>query len=158
MADTQPLAGIFTFVYLGRALPRPPVRGASRPLGRAALVPLPQCAPPRPAYGGRSAAARVSLGAWPCACPSFAAAPSHLVAACPALPCAPPSRALRRWPIGCGSAVASLALGRSPPAAAYRRLGGESVAIQSRLFAAGASPPRGALGWLPLPRFGSRFP
>lgn len=49
MPESQRLDGEFTFVYWGRALPRPPVRGASRPLGRPALVPLPRCAPPRPA-------------------------------------------------------------------------------------------------------------
>ena len=42
-------------------------RLASRPLPATGVPPaapaLPQCAPPRPAYGGRSAAARVSLGA-----------------------------------------------------------------------------------------------
>ena len=77
MLDTQRLDGEFTFVNWVAPCPARPC--AARRVRSVALRLCLSLVAPRPApLCGRSAAARVSLGAWLCACPSFAAAPSHV--------------------------------------------------------------------------------
>ena len=108
MPETQRLDGKFTFVNWVAPCPARPC--AARRVRLVGLRLFLSLVAPRPApLCGRSAAARVSLGAWPCACPSFAAAPSQVV-----LRLAPPplrSRA-RRPPARFVGAVRLRAFGR----------------------------------------------